>query len=115
MESESKVQTDYLVVGQGLAGSALALELLARGKTVLVIDDGHKHASSQVAAGLINPITGRRHALCWRFLEFWNSLETYNVWSRELGGSFFHKKPILRFLRSTEEREIFEKKLEAGD
>lgn len=115
MESESKVQTDYLIVGQGLAGSALALELLARGKTVLVIDDGHKHASSQVAAGLINPITGRRHALCWRFFEFWNSLETYDRWSLELGGKFSHKKPILRFLKSAEERELFEKKLQAGE
>lgn len=75
MESISKVQTDYIIVGQGLAGSLIALNLLRRGKSVRVIDDGHKHAASKVAAGLINPITGRRHVLTWRFLEFWKFLQ----------------------------------------
>jgi glycine/D-amino acid oxidase-like deaminating enzyme len=50
---------DFLIVGQGLAGSLLAFELIQRGCKVMVIDNNHENAS-QVAAGLINPITGIR-------------------------------------------------------
>ena len=50
---------DYLIIGQGLAGSLLAWELLQRGCKIMVIDNGLESAS-QVAAGLINPVTGMR-------------------------------------------------------
>ena len=57
------MQVDFLIVGQGLAGSLLARELRRRGRTVHVVDDGWKSASSQVAAGLMTPLTGRRFTL----------------------------------------------------
>ena len=50
---------DFLIIGQGLAGSLLAWELIQRGRTVVIIDNGRENAS-QVAAGLINPVTGLR-------------------------------------------------------
>jgi len=50
---------DFLIVGQGLAGSLMAWELMQRGKTVLIVDNGLENAS-RVAAGLINPVTGMR-------------------------------------------------------
>ena len=50
---------DYLIIGQGLAGSLLAWELIQRDCKVVIIDNGNENAS-QVAAGLINPITGMR-------------------------------------------------------
>lgn len=115
MEPGSKVQTDYLIVGQGLAGSLVALKLLERGKSVRVIDDGHKHAASKVAAGLINPITGRRHALTWRFLECWDYLQgDYARWETQLGGRCFFRKPLLRFFKNEEEQALFEKKWQTG-
>lgn len=51
---------DYLIVGQGLAGSILAHILITQGCQVMVIDNQHEGASSKVAAGIINPITGPR-------------------------------------------------------
>jgi len=57
------MQVDFLIVGQGLAGSLLAKELLRRGRTVHVVDDLWKSSSSQVAAGLMTPLTGRRFTL----------------------------------------------------
>lgn len=57
------MQVDFLIVGQGLAGSLLAKELLRRGRTVHVVDDRWKSSSSQVAAGLMTPLTGRRFTL----------------------------------------------------
>lgn len=50
---------DFLIIGQGLAGSVLAWELIQRGCRILIVDNGVTNAS-QVAAGLINPITGMR-------------------------------------------------------
>ena len=53
------MKIDYLIIGQGLAGSLLAWELIKREKTVVVIDSGRENASS-VSAGLINPVSGLR-------------------------------------------------------
>jgi glycine oxidase len=54
------MQTDFLIIGQGLAGTLLAYELMQQGFDVQVIDNQHFEAATAVAGGLINPITGRR-------------------------------------------------------
>ena len=109
------MQVDYLIVGQGIAGSLLALNLLERGRTVLVIDDGHRTAASKVAAGMINPVTGRRMALSWRFLQAWNYLcDDYRKWESILDSPLFYRKSILRLFQSNEGRDRWEKKLRAG-
>ena len=54
------MRTDFLIVGQGVAGSLLAWFLLHAGKSVVVVDDGHKHAASITSLGLINPVIGVR-------------------------------------------------------
>ena len=51
---------DYLIVGQGLAGSLLAMTLVKMGKSVLVVDRYQTSSASRVAAGLLNPVTGRK-------------------------------------------------------
>ncbi len=53
------MKIDFLIIGQGLAGSLLAWELIKRNCKIMVIDNGQENAS-KVAAGLINPITGKR-------------------------------------------------------
>jgi glycine/D-amino acid oxidase-like deaminating enzyme len=65
------MQVDFLIVGQGLAGSLLAKELLRRGRTVHIVDDGWKSAASQVAAGLMTPLTGRRFTLTKDYPELY--------------------------------------------
>lgn len=57
------MQVDFLIIGQGLAGSLLARGLRSRGLRVVVVDDAWKSAASQVAAGLMTPLTGRRFTL----------------------------------------------------
>ena len=51
---------DFILIGQGLAGSILADCLIRREQTILLIDSGHQRSASWVAAGIINPITGHR-------------------------------------------------------
>jgi len=51
---------DYVIIGQGLAGSLLAWELHSRGQDVLIYDNHRQLSSSMVASGLLNPVTGQR-------------------------------------------------------
>ncbi len=60
---------DYLIVGQGLAGSLLGCFLEEEGKEILFVDDGHQTAATNVAAGIVNPITGRRYVKSWMIDE----------------------------------------------
>lgn len=73
---------DTLVVGQGLAGTLLALALRERGEEVLVADDARAVVCSRVAAGLFHPVVPRTGGLTWmaaeifnRITPFWNQVE----------------------------------------
>ena len=59
------MKVDYVLVGQGLAGSILAFHLLERGKKILVINRSDQNTSSMAAAGIYNPITGRKMVKSW--------------------------------------------------
>lgn len=54
------VSPPVLIVGQGLAGTALAWALERAGRDFVIVDGGHSGAASRVGAGLVNPITGER-------------------------------------------------------
>ena len=60
---------DYLIVGQGIAGTHMAQTLLGRGANVMVLDDSYKGSSSMSAAGIINPVTGRKYTRSWKIDE----------------------------------------------
>ena len=57
---------DFLLIGQGLAGSTLADLLMQNGYSVLVIDRNETGTSSKIAAGIINPIVFKRLTLSWK-------------------------------------------------
>ena len=54
------MEVDYVIVGQGIAGTMLSYYLLQQGNTVIVVDEFNPNSASQVASGVINPVTGRR-------------------------------------------------------
>lgn len=58
-------KVDYLIIGQGISGTCLALHLLEKGKSIKIIDNGYKSSSTVLAAGMINPITGRKYVKSW--------------------------------------------------
>jgi glycine oxidase len=91
---------DYLIVGQGLAGTVLGWQLRARGRHVVFVDRGEPGTASKVAAGLINPITGQRVHLTWRWAEFHDvARRFYSDIEAETGVIFFRKTPLVRILR----------------
>ncbi|CAN5273398.1 FAD-dependent oxidoreductase [soil metagenome] len=96
---------DYIIIGQGLAGSALAWELIERGKSVIVIDKPGSTRASVVAAGLFNPITGKFMTKAWKADSVFPCLEEfYSGAGRKLNKQFLNLLPIYRPFISTEER-----------
>jgi glycine oxidase len=93
-------------VGQGLAGSLLAWQLLRRGRRVLVVDDRHRGSSSMVAAGLINPVTGMRLVLNPQAGPYLSeALRCYRDLSHQFRRPFFHPRPMWRLFAAEAERE----------
>lgn len=109
-------QRDYLIIGQGLAGSALAWELMGRGKTVLVYDQPDMNRSSSIAAGLFNPITGRVMTKTWKAEEIFPFLQKfYGQAEQALHQKFLYKLPIYRPFLSVEERNQWQAKSETPE
>lgn len=99
---------DYLIIGQGLAGTLLAHFLQADGCSVHIIDDAQPHSATRVAAGLINPVTGRRFVKSWRIDELLPfARQTYRELEERLGVKLYHERPIYRALYSIEEENIW--------
>lgn len=102
---DSSLSFDYIIVGQGLAGSCLALQLINQGKRILVIDQFHEHSATQVAAGLFNPVTGRLMTKTWKADELFPYLHTFYKQAEELTGEkFFYPMPLYRPFVSVEEQ-----------
>ncbi len=98
----SRQKIEYLIVGQGVAGTTLAYTFLKNGHQILVVDNQNPCASSRVAAGLFNPITGKRMLKTWKadvlfpyFFDFYQELESV------LGSRFFFQIPMFRPFHST--------------
>jgi len=107
------MHTDVLIVGQGLAGSALAWRLAERGIDALVVDRGGVDfgglpSSSHVAAGLITPITGKRMTLAPDWPAMRSAAQAfYQQVEQTTGAHFFAVQPALRLFLSRDERQNF--------
>jgi glycine/D-amino acid oxidase-like deaminating enzyme len=60
---------DVLIVGQGICGTFLSWWLEQKEVSFVVIDEQRPHTASRAAAGLINPVTGRRIVRTWMIDE----------------------------------------------
>jgi glycine/D-amino acid oxidase-like deaminating enzyme len=105
-----------LIVGQGLAGTALGLELETRGIDFLVASDPAAASASRVAAGLVNPVTGQR----WTKSAHVDALlpvarAAYARWEETLGVRLWHPLALTRWWRDGEERDKVAAKIERGE
>lgn len=91
------MHTDYLIVGQGIAGSVFAEHCLMRGSNICVISESSFSNSSLVAGGLYNPITGRKMVKTWNCDQLFDYLiPFYQELEKKLAAHILHDLPIYR-------------------
>ncbi len=102
------MQVDYLIIGQGISGTWLSYYLQKGKKSFIVIDNNFKNSPSRICAGIINPVTGRRHVKVWMAEEIlsyaWNA---YNEIGETLGITAISQKNIIDFFPSAQMRQSF--------
>ena len=97
----------HLIVGAGLSGICIAIQLVRRGARVTIIDKG-ENFSSIIAAGMINPLVFRRMTKSWRVDEFLPYLiDFYTTIEQETEANFFYELPIRRLFSSEQERDFW--------
>lgn len=83
-------KTDYIIVGAGLAGVSLALELVSRGKHVVLYDNHQPSDSSRVAAGIIHPIVPKGVRSTWMGNTIFPLIsQWYKKWENQLQSAFY--------------------------
>jgi glycine/D-amino acid oxidase-like deaminating enzyme len=97
--------TDYLIVGQGIAGSTLAWTLTQRGYSVHIINNTTLPSSSRAAAGMFNPFAGKKLIRTWQVDELFAFMQWfYMEMEVMLNCRFFHYRSIYRPFVSIEEQ-----------
>ena len=111
----SSSKRKFLIIGAGLSGVSVAIQLIRKGADVTLMDNG-VNFSSYVAAGMINPLVFRRMTKSWRVDEFIPYLKNfYRGLETETNSSFFHEIPIRRMFSTEQERGFWLKKQERED
>jgi glycine/D-amino acid oxidase-like deaminating enzyme len=122
-------QVDVLIIGQGICGTFLSLELERAGLSYLVFDEaktpnpdmrpgavtqaGSTISASRAAAGLINPVTGRRLVTTWMIDELLAfAQERYGQLATVLGASILEKVHVTDFFPTAQMRLAFLRRLE---
>ena len=105
----------FIIVGQGLAGSLLALEMEKAGIPFKIVASPSKISASSVAAGIFNPLVFKRLTKSWmvdEVLPF--ALDTYSSLESQFSRKFLHKINIKKPL-SKQEFALWQEKMGSGD
>ena len=104
---------DFLIIGQGICGTFLSWYLKKANHSFLIIDESKNNSASKVAAGIINPVTGRRIVKTWRIDELlpfaWN---VYNEFGNELNITAITQQNIIDFHPTPQMKLAFQQQLE---
>ncbi len=101
------MQTDFLIIGQGISGTFLSKYLIEAGKHVAVVDDGIT-SSSRIASGVINPVTGRRIVRTWmieKLIAF--AKPAYHEWGEMIGRPIIKETGLIDFHPSVQMQQSF--------
>jgi len=95
------IDTEFLIIGQGISGTFLSWYLHKNNRSYIVIDNNDPIVASRVAAGIINPVTGRRIVQTWMIdtlLPY--ALDAYTELGHELNIEAISQKNIIDFFPS---------------
>lgn len=109
-------KVNYLIVGQGIAGTMLSWFLIQAGKKVMVADDARPGSASRVAAGIINPVSGRRFEPAWMYDTIYPfARAAYRQLSELLQVPVFTERRLWTVFPSLQMKEAFLKKTTGND
>ena len=101
-------QFDYILVGQGLAGTLLSYRLQKLGKTVLVVDKFREHTSTKVAFGVYNPMVLKRFTACWQIEQQIQPLYDFlDEFESEFQVSIHQTTKLWRLFNSVKEQNLW--------
>ena len=102
---------DFIIVGQGLAGSLLGWRLLQQGCSILIVDACLEQTASRTAAGLINPITGKRLVKTQHIEEYLPvAKQLYGELAAVFSKEFWHEMRQIRLFQSKDEANQWQKR-----
>ena len=111
-QNDQTLEVDSIVVGQGLAGTILAHDLLENNCSIAIIDKSELSQASKVAAGIWNPVVFKRLTQSWMIDELLPVLkDRYENIARKLeANTFLFPKRYFKIITSEEEESFWEKK-----
>jgi len=102
------MHTDFIIVGQGLAGTVLGYTLMKKGAKVVFINETKQESASLVAAGLYNPITGKYMKKAWKAELVFPFMERfYKTFEEEFECTILFPKPIYKPFATIEEGNVW--------
>jgi glycine/D-amino acid oxidase-like deaminating enzyme len=110
------MQTEILIIGQGICGTMLSYFLQKEGKDFLVLDDERPYTATAAAAGIINPVTGRRYVYTWMIdtvMPF--AVDTYRQMGEALQVAAVQQRSIIDFFPTAQMRDAFVTRLTEDD
>jgi len=103
-------KVDYIIVGQGIAGTCMALKLLKENKSFIVIDN-HFHKASSIAAGIYNPVVLKRFSIVWNAVKQIKRLrEIFTDFEQLLNKKYLYNFPVYRIFNDEQEKKTWLKK-----
>lgn len=102
---------DFIIVGQGIAGTLLALELIEHNQSVFIIDKFHPNSSSNIATGIVNPITGRKLVKTWMIDELLPVCDTvYKQIEKNTNTQLMFHQPVYKIFSSQDDINAWNKR-----
>lgn len=106
------MHTDFLIIGQGIAGTLLSYELICSGQTVMVLDTPTENKASLIAAAVINPLIGKNWTIAKEAeAQIPIAIRTYRELNHLLIAGLLSQKPLLVFHQSEKEEDNFRKQI----
>lgn len=96
--------TDYIIVGLGIAGISLCETFRKHGKSFIIVDSGIAGATAK-SGGVFNPTVLKRFTAAWNASLFYPfAVDFYRGLSEELNQEVLKEIPLLRIFKSVEEQ-----------
>ena len=106
------MQVEFLIIGQGISGTWLSYYLENANKSFIVIDNDQPNSASRVAAGIINPVTGRRIVKTWMIDELLTFLvPAYEELGNELGFKTIDQQSLIDFHPTPQMKTAFDERV----